>query len=300
MKRILKYIPIVALVALVGTSCSVDEIEGYHDNSNNVYFDFEDPDVRKQISYLNWTFFDDPAAEEMEVEIPVRISGPRVDYDRFFNVAPLTIDPATLPSATIAAARDTDYELNPVGKIPAGEGMGYVELTLKNTNPLMASNTFILKLDLVQSDDFTVQFSGGDPGLNTATIRYSRMLVMPFWWNGEITGSWIALKTWSATANELFRIATGLTELELGDPGVSPLETNRIIAQFTDMMKDPQRWILSHPGYSIVYIGNIDGMHTFTFTDMSTGKVYQFRENLVINTMQWFNPATGAWDIFYQ
>ncbi len=293
--------PLAVLAALFGVACSPEKIHGYKDTIDNVYFDYYDNPAK--VNNLNYTFYDTPDAAEMEVEIPVRISGARSDVDRYFNVYAKSAE-SDLPLRTVYAGAPNDYELETSGLVPAGEGVGYVKLTLKNHDEAIGMDDywFTVKLDLAVSDDFDIKFSGGVSQLNTATVTFSRMLVKPNWWNSEINQNWCdQLLTWSRTANELFRAVTGLTELRPRIPSEDYYsETMTAINLYTDMMKDPQGWISTRDGFSITPTASVNGFDTFIFTVEATGREYFFQNNTQMGgIIVWQNLDTGAWDILY-
>ena len=299
MKRIIKYIPVAVLVALLATACSPDKIETYKDTKDNVYFDhYDNP---KKVDFENYTFFDTPDEAEMEVEIPVRIAGERKNYDRHFNV--FAKSPETnLPLNTLYAASPTDYELETTGVVPAGEGVGYVKLTLKN-HAAMANKWYTVKLDLAVSDDLDIKFSGGLNQLNTATVTFSRMLVMPDWWNKDVNGNWCSeLLAWNRTAHELFRAVSDIKELPINQAnGEGRSKAMETINMFKNFMQDPYAWQLAHgQEYSVTPTTAVNGFDTFIFKVNATGKEYFYQNNTDIGgRIVWQNLDTGAWDILY-
>ncbi len=301
MRKGIKYLPIAVLVALLGSSCSVKNIEAYHDTKDNVYFDFEKN--RKKVNFLNYTFFDAPTKADSLVKIPVRISGERVDYDRHFLVMAQAAE-ATQPAGTIYAQSPADYELETTGVIPAGEGMGYVMLTLKNQGNSMdpAQYYFTLKLELMPSDDFDTKLSGGTDPLGVGTVTFSRKLVMPDWWNKDVNGNYEGLLgPWKRTSNELFRVATGVKDLPLYEDTEDLLFASQNSGRFTSLMRNPEGWAASNPTVATTApTVSEGGFATYTFAVTATGKVYYFRKNTTANVTEWKNEDNGLWDIYYQ
>lgn len=298
MKRIVKYIPVAVLATLLGTACSPQEIYTYKDTKDNVYFDYyKNP---QKVDFNNYTFFDTPGETEMEVEIPVRIAGERRDYDRHFNV--FAKSPETdLPLNTVYAVSPDDYELETTGVVPAGEGVGYVKLKLKN-HADMADQWFMVKLDLAVSDDFDIKFSGGLNQLNTATVTFSRMLVMPDWWNKDVDNNWCSeLQTWNRTVHELFRAVTGMKELPPLNDRTNENSSNAMTAvnTFLNFMEDPISWE-TRDGYTITPMEPVNGFETFSFEVDATGRKYFFQNNTDMGGLiVWQNLDTEAWDILY-
>ncbi len=297
MKLILKYIPVAVLAALLGTACSPEKIYTYKDTKDNVYFDYYKN--HRKVDFVNYTFFDTPGEAEMEVEIPVRIAGERRDFDRRFSVFAKSAE-TDLPFKTIYASSPADYELEATGVVPAGEGVGYVKLTLKN-HAAMADRWYTVKLDLAVSDDFDIKFSGGLYQLNTATVTFSRMLVMPDWWNRDVNGNWCGeILTWSRTVHELFRAVTGMTELPLELDGEGRSEAMTATNTFRNFMKAPDTWAETHDGYSVAPTAAVNGFDTFIFKVDATGKEYFFQNNTDLGgRIVWQNLDTGEWNILY-
>lgn len=304
--KIMKYFALGALL-IAAAGCSDKFDYPYQSPDNNVYWDFEGNQAA--MKNLSYTFFDTPTLESVVLHIPVRISGPRVDHARTFRVMAQAApsDALTLPDLTSYATAGTNYTLPAEGVIPAGEGVGYVDLTILNTDPAMSEGYFQLKLDLVASADFGVSFEGDpeqkdDTYLNTVTVTFSRLLTMPDWWNSDVQGSWSNdLKAWNSTTNELFRIFTGLTELPLSSASTFQ-QTLSIIAYFKDAVRNPQVWVADHPdsGYTITASGDDgEGNAKYTFQMDGSERAYEFRVNAAEgNLAQWMNEM-GDWAIFY-
>jgi hypothetical protein len=303
MKTIIKYIPVAALGVLLGTACSLDNDYTYDSTGakDAVYFDFEKTRAKSKSLYC--TFFDTPQLADSVFKIPVRIAGSRKDYDRTFAVEAVAVEEKDMPNGIMPAVAGENYTMRGEFTIAAGEGLGYVEVTLDNTDPLMVDSAFLLRVRLVASADFEVGFADDkNPknNLNTAELRFSRHLLMPDWWNPDVArNSTSVLGQWSLVANELFRIVTGVDELSLEVGAIT--ENLQTATRFTNMMKNPPVWVAANSAYAIDALGAAPGTgyQTYEFYAKATPeKRYRYHLDSRRGVTAWFDE-NGSPTIIY-
>lgn len=301
-KTIIKFLPVAALVALTGAACSPKDIDRFAEDNGkaDVYFDFEKSEVRYQLTNQNISFFDDKTKADSIVRIPVRLSGERVGRDRHFRVLPLTMTQGD-DTNVIPAVAGTHYEALKSGYvIPAGEGVGYFDLKILNDHATMDSRTVEMEFALMPSDDFEVSFVTSDgSNLNRVKVKTSDKLLMPDFWNPSAPGNWGDLKGWTATSNELFRIASGVKDIPRYGTGVSITDGQKAVAAFMELMTTPEKWVQSNTGYTIAQAGTSEGFALYTFTVNGTDNVFHYRMNTNLGVEQWLDRDKNTFSIYY-
>lgn len=196
----------------------------FRENSN-IYFDFTDEKKGTRLDSFFYSFALFPEKSVDTMLLPVRISGPRTNYDRWFKLA-VVANGSTATAGLHYKALDTAY------KIPADSGNAYIPLILYATDPLLAEKSMIIKLQLVPSGSFGNDFQNYD----TAKITFSNMLEQPLWWlvwQGE-------LGVYSRVKHELFIRTSGTTELQLDQSDwQSTPKTLFYLRQFRAFMTNP-------------------------------------------------------------
>lgn len=136
-------------------------------------------------------------AEEMEVELPVRIMGYAADYDRYFQIT--VVDTAT------TAQVDVDY--TPIATrylIPADSVETTVRFQVKRT-PMLADTTLQITLDLVPTHDFDLPMNkwrkltsdySEDRLINIVrhVVRFNDGIYKPKQWTDNYFGTYSAKK----------------------------------------------------------------------------------------------------------
>ncbi|MFY0254638.1 DUF4843 domain-containing protein [Chitinophaga sp. 30R24] len=222
MKKLIA-ISLVSWVLLM--ACKKQDNPLFQQPHDNIYFDFTDDEKSTRIDSFFYSFALYPEKSTDTIMLPVKVSGSRVHYDRWFKVK--VIDSATTAQPGLHyKALDTAY------KIPADSGGGFLPIIMYVADPALIDRSVTIKLQLISSS----QLSNDFPAFDTAKITFSNRLEEPVWW-----AVWIGeLGVYSRVKHELFIRTSGTTELQtdMSDWQSTPL-TLFYIRQFRAFMMDP-------------------------------------------------------------
>jgi hypothetical protein len=222
------------LLALLA-ACADEQHYLYRSATDNIYFDFRDTTA----SRLTRSFAYTPGVTALTVDIPVKISGPRVSRQRYFQVEVL---------AEQTTAREGDHYAPVAGLhvMPADSGTCILPLELYNSDPALTDTTLVIALKLLPTDDFTTDFP-----LTTAVVSFSNRLEKPVWWDYS---SWSSeLGAYSRNKHYLFLISSGT--IDLNDPATEAektIQSLNYIKNFKAFIFDPVSWVARHPDYDFV------------------------------------------------
>jgi len=253
MKNVFLYV--FTLAALM-VSCHTEDADFVYSQKDNIYFGIgttvgltvaqvADQDLlpvgMQDPRKTSYSFAEDQKSTDT-VFIPVTISGLRRPVPRNFKVV-VDADSTTALAGTHYKAFEEFYT------IPAGSGGLMLPVILLNRDPLMETQTFRIRIELVPTEDFDVTL----PGYDYADIAFSNRLERPIWWTnweGE-------LGSYTRTKHALYLIALGdIANKNLipnfnGDNGLLIPYNLYLIGRFKALLFDPRLWIKDHPEYVI-------------------------------------------------
>ncbi|WP_436488322.1 DUF4843 domain-containing protein [Chitinophaga sp. ARDCPP14] len=193
--------------------------------NNNVYFDFTDYIKNTRIDSFFYSFALFPEKSIDTLLLPVRISGERASYDRWFKAQ-------VIAEGTTALVGLHYKMLDSAYKIPADSGRTFLPLIISGSDPLLLDTSVVIKLKLMASSAFGNDF----PSYDTAKVTFSNRLEQPLWWV-----VWESdLGVYSRVKHELFIRTSGTTELQLDNSDwQSTPKTLFYLRQFRAFMMDP-------------------------------------------------------------
>lgn len=218
-------------------ACKKEMVPTYH-QEDSVYFYYKDGkgqdvslnDTAMRHSYYSFAY--DLAKVSDTLFLPVRVSGERVERDRFVKIG---IDTGT------TALEGKHYEaLADQYEIPAGEGMIMIPVILYNTDPALQNKTVSIHVKLEESSDFKLRL----PQAITAQISFSSRLEQPSWWV-----YWQSdLGKYSRVKHQLFLISSGTVDMPnpSTDGGLIPKALYHI-ERYRTFLNNPIQWVAQNP-----------------------------------------------------
>ena len=139
-KNILKIVPqtLLACAAILAGGCDQDDIDRFAAEDSAIYFTTNNQEH---------SFIDTPALDAADVEIPLALIGPAVDYDRTVAVE--------VDEETTTAAPEQYTILG--GTVEAGALVGKVTVRIRNDKETLAQGDLALGLRLLSNDLFTTE-----------------------------------------------------------------------------------------------------------------------------------------------
>ncbi|MEZ2445532.1 DUF4843 domain-containing protein [Chitinophaga sp. RCC_12] len=205
-------------------SCKKQDDLVFREN-NNVYFDFTDYIKNTRVDSFFYSFALFPEKSIDTLLLPVRISGERASYDRWFKAQ-------VIAEGTTALVGLHYKMLDSAYKIPADSGRTFLPLIISGSDPLLLDTSVVIKLKIMASSVFGNDF----PSYDTAKVTFSNRLEQPLWWVVWEDD----LGVYSRVKHELFIRTSGTTELQLDNSDwQSTPKTLFYLRQFRAFMMDP-------------------------------------------------------------
>lgn len=264
---------IIALV-MVFIACKKNPDYIYDSQKDNIYFDITKTNLNEPANIL-YSFADTTLdVVEVTLYLPVKISGNRLPHNRNIRIG--VIDTETTAQAGLHYA-----QLSQTYTVQADSGTLQLPVTLYNKDEILLESTLVLSLQLLDSDDFEVDF----PHLTSAKISFSARLEEPDWWK-----YWVGeLGFYSRTKHFLFLISSGTKALH--NPSEDFFSTPKAlyhISEYKAFLNNPFTWTDRHPEYALDKQGNDDYLFYLKATPEKTyflkweteaGKYYFIDEN---------------------
>lgn len=212
-------------------ACEQAELPVY-DHTANIYFDFTNPETGNYVDSITYTFAYDMTKATDTIELPVRLSGIRTAYDRYYS--------AYIEQDSTSAIAGQHFE--PLAErylLPANTGLALLPLVINNTADLEES-TYSIMVKLQASDDFGIE----NPKLLRAKIIFSARLEKPEWWD-----MW-PLAPYSRTKHQLFILVTEQTSLTT--VGLDAPRNLYFSTLLTMMLNNPFAWVQNNPAKGYV------------------------------------------------
>lgn len=260
-------------MSLLITACSTEEVYTYKAPKDNVYLDMgNDADRGRDGLQMNYSFADEPGLTEHTVMVPVLLSGVKRENDtRTFKAA--VAENQDVAEGEIKALPNVHYvPLTGEYTLTLDEdNKAYLPVTLLNNDPAtMDIGTVMLTVMLLPSDDFGTELPG-----TRAELRFSNLLMQPDWWPPFAS----ELPIYSRNALELFRISTGLKDLDMPEGGAVSAQL-MICAIFRAFLVDPFEWVEGQDDYAISEGAVENGNQTYGFySTVIPGKTYKFQRD---------------------
>lgn len=247
---------IILAICFVAFSCKkADELT--YNTSDNIYFDF-DPATKDRDSIV-YTFAYEPTKARDTVFLPVRISGNRVPQARTFKVQVVT-DGTTAIAGTHYEALKEEYTM------PADSGTLALPIILYNSAPELTRQSVTLKLTLVSTADFSLNF----PGLVTSKILFSSKLEKPEWWE-----MWLG-SYYSQVKHELFLISSGT--IHMTTSGLDAPKNLYHVGRLNSFLNDPFKWVADNTDLGYVLEKSSNGQY-YLFNSSNAAKKIELRKN---------------------
>ncbi len=166
MKKIKILLYMFAVGTLLLSGCKKDDIDRYSADDSSICF---------ETNFKEVSFIDTPELEYLDVEIPVVLVGPSVDYDREISY--------TVLGETTTATQQQYQILD--ARIEAGAMSGYIKVRVMNDRAVLEEGTLELELQIEPNDRLAVdlksrQFSVYTP-FTTAKLSWTNQILMPSW-----------------------------------------------------------------------------------------------------------------------
>ena len=217
-----KLIPLVILLLGFLTSCEQEDIMSFE----------AEPAVNFTQTTQTYSFLANP--EDLKIiEIPVRIMGNAVDYERNFNVE--VIEETNVPEGS--------YEIVG-GYVEAGEFEGVLEVKVFNA-PALENSEASITLELTSSEDF----NAGNIGSRQYILNWTDQVVVPAWTYYRYFFTAVP----SPAAYRAIVESTGLTQFTLNDyRALGPVGAQAMGTTFGNYVK---QWNLDNPDDPLIHDG---------------------------------------------
>ena len=221
----MKYIKLISLVVLllgILTSCEQEDIRSFE----------AEPAVNFTQTTQTYSFLANPDDAEI-IEIPVRIMGNAVDYDRNFDVE--VIEETGVPEGS--------YEIMG-GYVEAGEFEGVLEVKVFNA-PVLENSEASITLELTNSEDFRA----GNIGSRQYILNWTDQVVVPAWTYFRYFFTAVP----SPAAYRAIVESTGITQFTLNEyRALGPVGAQAMATTFGNYVK---QWNLDHPDNPLIHDG---------------------------------------------
>ena len=166
MKNIKTLLYMLAAVAFLFTGCKTDDLDLYSVDNSSICF---------ETNFKEVSFIDTPELEYLDVEIPVVLVGPAVDYDR-------EISYTILEETT--TANPQQYQILDA-KVKAGALSGAITVRVINDRAVLEDGTLELELQLEPNDRLAVDLKSRQSynllPFSTAKLSWTSQIIMPSW-----------------------------------------------------------------------------------------------------------------------